>query len=170
MKLKMISLIAVVALLLSCGSTRTTTSTNNAFAVPATVQTSFTTQYPTASNVVWSNYDVTTLPIDWDLTGWATLSPTDYTASFDMNGNKYYSWYDAGGNWIGSAYVVTNNSTLPTAVNTTITSKYPGYTIDKIQREFWKDHMAYEVQLKSGDNKVKLLIDENGTMLKEKTK
>jgi hypothetical protein len=30
--------------------------------------------------------------------------------------------------------------------------------------------MAYEIKLKNGDNKVKLLVDENGNVLKEKTK
>ena len=172
MKSRILSLVAAALLLLSCGSSKTTTSTStgNAYAVPPTIQTSFTTQYPTASNVVWGAYDVATVPIDWELTSWTALTPTDYAVTFNMDGNKYYSWYDANGNWVGSSYAVTNNSSLPAAVNTTITNRYPGYSIDKIHRETWKDHMAYEVKLKSGDNTVKMLIDESGNVLKEKTK
>ena len=34
----------------------------------------------------------------------------------------------------------------------------------------WKDHLAYEIKLKNGDNKIKLLVDENGNLLKEKNK
>ena len=172
MKLRMMFPVAAALVLLSCGSTKTTTSTstNSAYNVPSTIQTSFTTQYPTANNVVWSAYDVATVPVDWELTSWTTLSPTDHAVTFDLDGNKYHAWYDANGNWIGSAYAVTNTTSLPAAINSTITNRYPGYTIDQVQREMWKDHMAYEVKLKNGDNKVKLLVDENGNVLKEKTK
>lgn len=57
MKLKIMSLVTAMVLLLSCGTTtQTSTSSNAAYDVPATIQTSFTTQYPTATNVVWSGY------------------------------------------------------------------------------------------------------------------
>ena len=167
------SLIAAV-LLLSCGTTTTTTtsSDNTAFSVPATINTSFTTQYPAATNVTWSAYDVATTPmVDWELAGWQTMDAGDYVVRFDMDGQTYYGWYDDAGTWIGTAHVVSDYKTLPAPVTTTINSQFAGYTIDGVQREFWKDKVAYEVKLKKNDDdKVKLLVDANGTVLKQKNK
>ena len=174
MKIKLLSLFAAITFLLSCGTTTTTTTTsdNAAFAVPATVNTSFTTQYPTATNVVWRAYDVNTAPmVDWELAGWNAMDAGDYVVTFTLDGDNYYGWYDDSGNWIGSAYVISDYSTLPAAINTTINNQFAGYTIQRVQREFWKDHMAYEIKLKKNDNdKVKLLVDTDGTVLKQNNK
>src|SRR5215216_6313215 len=94
MKLKFMSLLAVLTLLLSCGTTTTTTTTtsdNTAFAVPATVSTTFTTQYPNATNMVWSAYDINAAPlVDWDLVGWTPLDAGDYMVTYKMDGQNYY--------------------------------------------------------------------------------
>lgn len=173
MKLKILSLATAVVLLVSCGGTHnaTSTSANAAYAdVPTTIQTSFTTQYPSAANVVWSGYDVALVPIDWELTDWPVLGSNDYMVRYDLDNSKYYSWYDANGNWVGTAYVVNDHNALPSAVTTTLNSQYPGYSITSLQRESWKDHMAYEIKMENGNNKVKLLVDDNGTIIKQKTK
>jgi hypothetical protein len=171
MKSKIMSLLTAMVLLLSCGTTtNTSTSSNAAYDVPSGIQTSFTTQYPNATNVVWSGYDATLVPIVWELTTWTPLDDNDYVVRFDMDNEKYYSWYDSDGNWIGSAYVVNDHNALPAAVNNTLTSQYAGYTIESVQREMWKDNTAYEIKMKNGDNKVKLLVDGNGTILKQKAK
>jgi len=167
------SLVAAV-LLLSCGTTTTTTTTsdNAAFSVPATVNTSFTAQYPTATSVTWSAYDMNTAPmVDWELVGWQTMDAGDYVVRFDMDGQTYYGWYDDAGTWIGTAHVVSDFTTLPAPVTTTINNQFAGYKIDGVQREFWKDKIAYEVKLKkTDDDKVKLLVDPSGTILKQKNK
>jgi hypothetical protein len=151
--------------------TTTTTSSHAAFMAPASIQTSFTTQYPNATDVVWSPYDANVVPIDWDLTDWAVLSPKDYAVTYTMNGNKYYSWYDANGNWVGTTYGITDyNNGLPAAVNQTITSNFAGYSIDKANEVMWKDRTAYNIKLKNGDNKMKVLIDANGSLIKQKDK
>jgi len=154
------------------GTTSTTTTTaHTAFSVPTTLQTSFTTQYPGATDVVWTPYDSAAVPIDWDLTDWTMLTPKDYAVTYTMNGNKYYSWYDANGNWIGTTYGMTDfNNGLPSPVNQTITGSYPGYTIERVNQVIWKDRTAYNIKLKSGDKKMKALIDANGTVIKQKDK
>lgn len=152
-------------------NTAVTTSSHSAFAVPANIQTTFTTQYPNVTDVTWAPYDVTVVPIDWDLTDWTMLTPRDYSVTYTMNGNKYYSWYDANGNWIGTSYMISDyNNGLPAAVNQAITSNFSGYTIDKANQVTWKDHTAYDLKLKNGDNKMKVLIDTNGNILKQKDK
>lgn len=175
MKFKTFIAVAAIAAFASCSSpykaTDTTKSTTTGVVVPATTQTAFTTQYPTATNVVWTNYDAAVMvPIDWEMAGWTTMDANDFLVRFDMDNEKYYAWYDSDGNWIGSVYVLTDHSKLPAPVNTTITNKYAGYTIQNVNREFQKDKMAYEVELKKDDSKVKLLLDAEGNILKEKVK
>lgn len=180
--MKRLKLIAAAALFLfaaGCESSRTTTATtsdsystsNGAYiTVPATVQTSFSARYPAATNVRWSNYTNSYVPVDWDLTDWQVLTPQDYAVTYDMDGNEYYSWYDSNGNWIGSSYAVINYNGLPAAVNNTLTTQYSGYTISNVRNVYWKDRSAYQVEMVNGDTRVKMLVDANGTILKQKTK
>lgn len=175
MKIKLLSLVAAAALLFSCGTststtTATSTSEHSAMGIPAGIQNSFAAQYPDATNVTWSTYDATTLPIDWELTDWPALANDDYVVTFDMGGNQYFAWYDNEGTWVGSTYTVADHASLPSAVSAFIKSQYPGYTLEKVQRELWKDRLAYELKLSSGENKVKLLIGDDGTVLKQKMK
>lgn len=152
-------------------STTGTTSTTVTVNVPEGTRTAFTTQYPTATNAVWINYDTQAeLPIDWELTGWPALDADDYVVTFDMDNEKYYAWYDNAGTWVGSAYVMKDATQLPEAVSKVINEKYAGYAVKSVTREFQKDKMAYEVELTKTDGKAKVLIDPNGTVIKEKTK
>ncbi len=155
----------------STGTAGTTVAPGATITVTPVTQTAFSTQYPNATNVIWTNYDVaTTSPIDWEMAGWTTLDQNDYLVRFDMDNENYYAWYDSDGNWIGSAYVLKDHAQLPPAVSTAVNNKYAGYTIDNVNREFQKDRMAYEIELKKDDSKVKLLIDNDGNILKEKVK
>lgn len=177
MKGKILSLAALSIVLLSCGSQQTTTSTTSTTAhealatVPSGIQTSFIAQYPNAKNVVWAPFEQVTVPIDLEMSGWNTIDAGDYVARFDMDGLKYYAWYDANGEWIGTAYSVSDVSALPQAVRNVLNTKYSSYSVVSIQREEEKDQKAYEIKLKrTDDDKIKLLIDENGAILKEKLK
>ena len=171
MKLQIMSLLVATTLIVSCGPTKYGSSSSNAaYGTPTVITTSFETQYPTASNVVWSSYDPAVVPVDFELNGWSELTSGDYMVKFDLGTEKYYAWYDAKGEWIGSAYVVSNYTTLPSAVNTMLNDKFNGYSIEMAQKELWKESMAYEIRLKNGDNRVKLLVDGNGNILKQKTK
>jgi len=139
--------------------------------VPEGTRTAFTTQYPTATNVVWVNHDAQAeVPIDWEMAGWTALDTDDYLVRFDMDNENYYAWYDNTGTWVGSVYVMKDVTQLPEAVSKVITEKYADYTIKSVNREFQKDKMAYEVELTKTDSKAKVLVDPNGTIIKEKTK
>ena len=171
MKLKILSLLAGVAFMVSCGPSYQISNPNTTVVdVPSGTITTFTTQYPTATQVIWSPFDPAVTPIDWELTGWPVLTTSDYVVRFNMDNSEYYGYYDADGDWIGTAMVLNDYNTLPTAVTATISSEYPGYTISSVQKEFKKDNVAYEIQLKNGDSKMKLLVDANGNILKRKTK
>jgi hypothetical protein len=182
MKLTFLSFVAAMVLLVSCETSRTattstptttTTSTadNAAFGAPTSMQTTFSTQYPNASGVTWSRFDAATTPIDWELTDWPALTTNDYVVTFNMGNDRYYAWYTANGEWVGTAHAITDHNTLPEGVRNVLNTQFTGYKIDKIERELWKDRLAYEIKLKRGDDdKVKLLIDSNGTILKQKLK
>jgi len=61
MKLKILILIAGVAGLASCGPsyrvTDQSTVSTDTIGVPYEIKSSFSTQYPTATNVIWTTYD-----------------------------------------------------------------------------------------------------------------
>src|SRR5687767_13217717 len=122
MKLKTFFAVAVIALLTACSSTYRATDTGVVISTDATR--AFEAQYPTATNVVWNNYDPNVVIVnDWELAGWTVIDADDYAVQFDMDGEKYYAWYDTNGEWIGSAVVVSDFTTLPNLVRDAINAK-----------------------------------------------
>ena len=169
MKLKTFIAVAGLGLLTACNPTYRATDTGVIISPDATR--AFELQYPSASNVLWSNYDPNAVVLnDWELAGWSAIDVDDYAVQFDMDNEKYYAWYDTNGDWIGSAIVVNDYTTLPNMVRDAINAKYPGYLINSVNKEFHKDRIAYEVVLKDGDTKQVALIDLNGVVLKSKIK
>lgn len=169
MKLKTFIAVAVIGLFTACSSTYRATDTG--IVISTNASRAFDLQYPTATNVVWTSYDPNIVILnDWDLAGWTVIDADDYVVQFDMDNEKYYAWYDTNGEWIGTAYVVNDFTTLPDMVRSAIDTKYPGYTISKVNKEFHKDRIAYEVVLKDGDTKQVVLMDLNGVVLKSKMK
>mgnify|MGYP001770786101 FL=1 len=146
-------------------NTTTNTETGDVQA-PEKVKTSFQSKYASASNVRWSKYQ-NDVPIEWDWVGWPRLSESDYAVRFTMNGSDYWAWYDASGNWIGTVSTA-GGSSLPAAVNKTLQSQYGKYTVTSVQKENDKDRTAYEIQMENGSDKLKLLVDENGKIMKKK--
>jgi hypothetical protein len=169
MKFKTFLAVAVIAAFTACSTTYRATDTGMVISTEATR--AFDLQYPTATNVVWSSYDPNTVIIhEWDLADWAVMDENDYVVQFDMDGERYYSWYDSNGEWVGSAYVINDFTRLPVAVSATIERKFPGYTVTHVSKEFYKDRSAYEVVVKNEDRKYTALIDMDGTLIKSKLK
>lgn len=136
--------------------------------VPATTRASFETKYPNASNVTWSYYDEPYHAIDWEMTNWPVMDQNDYLVRYNWEGADYYAWYDQDGNWVGSTAPVTNYSGLPSAVNNTVKKQFEGYEIVAIDKENDKDREAYEIDLEKGNDKAKLLVAADGSVLKKK--
>lgn len=169
MKLKTLIAVAAISVLAACSSTYR--ATDSGVVISTDASRAFDLQYPTATNVVWSSYDPNIVILnEWELTGWSVPDADDYVVTFDMDGEKHYAWYDTNGDWIGSAYVVNDFSTLPEMVRSTINTKYPGYAIYKANKEIHKDRVAYEIVLKDGDTKQVVLVDLNGNVIKSKMK
>jgi hypothetical protein len=172
MKLQIMSLVVAAGLIFSsCTTTQQSTSDNAAFAVPVGIQQNFSVQYPDATNVTWGHFDATTVPIDWEMTGWQALDADDYVVTFNMGNDTYYSWYDANGAWVGTTVGITDYTRLPSNIHNMLKEKYADYTIEDVDRETWKDQIAYEIKLKKADDtKAKLLVSGSGVVLKEKLK
>jgi hypothetical protein len=171
--MKMKAFLAVAAIVGFSACETSYQATDTSFAVPDGIRADFETQYPNVANVTWSSYDPNVVVInDWELAGWQVLDANDYAVRFNMDNEDYYAWYDSDGTWIGSAHVVRDFNTLPTQVNTTLRTQFPAHTISSVNREFYKDRSVYEVVMKdkSSDTKVVLLVDGNGTIVKQKTK
>jgi hypothetical protein len=171
MKLKILSLVVAAGIFFtSCHTAYKSTTDNAAYNVnvPSNVRSNFAIAYPDATNVVWNSYDVNNVPIDWDLSGWNTPGAGAYAVTFNMGNDEYYGWYDANGNLIGTATVVSDYTKVPYVVTDMIHNKYNGYNIDWAGREISGSKSNYELKLSQGDKKIKLLVDSNGNVLKEK--
>ena len=161
MKLKTFIAVAAIIFFTACSSTRYR-ATDTGVLIPVATQRAFDYQYPNSMNIIWDNYDPSVVILnDWEMTGWTALDADDYEVRFDMDGEKYYAWYDSDGNWIGTAYVVNDLNTLPAEVKHVINMQYSTYTIAKANREFYNDKTAYEVVLKNPEHKIVLLMDQN---------
>ncbi|HET6996371.1 MAG TPA: PepSY-like domain-containing protein [Chitinophagaceae bacterium] len=148
-----------------------TKRTTRTVEVPEATRTSFEAKYPQASNVTWDYYEpVITTPISWEWTEWPTVDSNDMVAKFSVNDAYYWVWYDETGNWIGTVSEVTDYSSLPAAVNNTIKTQFPGFTIKSVDKENDKNRTAYEIQMENGEDKMKALIAEDGTVIKKKGK
>lgn len=170
MKIREIIAVAAIGLFAACETPYRATDT--VVVAPASITNSFSSQYPMATNVVWTNYDATVvIPLDWEMAGWTVMDAEDFVVRFNMDNEDYYAWYDSDGTWIGTAYVMRDHNTMPTAVSNTINSQFPGYTISSVTREFQADdRISYEVELKSSTTKMKVLLDSNGNIIKQKSK
>lgn len=150
------------------GTTSNTTPTTATIEVPSNTKTTFETKYPQASNVRWSYHRPDMSSIDWDWTGWPAMDTADYTAQFSWDGNDYYAWYDDQGTWVGTVGAVRDYASLPAPVNSIINKQYNGYNITSVNKENDKNRTAYEISLEKAGAKAKLLVDENGKILKKK--
>ncbi|TMI68993.1 MAG: hypothetical protein E6H09_21075 [Bacteroidetes bacterium] len=148
-----------------------TKRTKRTVEVPEATRTSFEAKYPQASNVTWDYYEpVVETPISWEWTGWPAVDSNDMVAKFSVNDADYWVWYNDAGNWIGTVTEVTDYSSLPAAVNNTIRTQFPGFTIKSVDKENDKNRTAYEIQMENGEDKMKALIAEDGTVIKKKGK
>jgi Putative beta-lactamase-inhibitor-like, PepSY-like len=145
---------------------------NSNYAAPLQVSDNFKKtlqeKYPKAANINWSKYQPSEY-IDWEMAGWPALDSNDYVANFTMDEGNTWAWYDEKGMWIGSVTEM-NTSGLPDAVNKTVKAQFPGFDIESVDKENDKNRVAYEVQMVKGSDKAKLLIAENGKVLKKKGK
>jgi hypothetical protein len=129
--------------------------------------TNFQRDYPAATQVTWNRYVTVPDIIDWEFTGWPTWDTSYYVVSFYDDGYNNWLVYDPVGEWRYSVTSI-NVSDLPSNVNTVLSSQFPGYTIVSVSKENDKNRSAYEVKMEKGTDKMTVLIDEQGNVMKKK--
>lgn len=147
--------------------TTTTVPVTQTIVVPDNVKTSFKAKYPTVSEANWSRYEPVS-SFDWEWSGWPMMDTSDYMVKFNWDNTEHWAWFDSDNNWIGTVSTITDYAGLPAAVNKTIAAEFPGYTIVSVDKENDKNRTAYEVELTKGDDKMKALIAEDGSVMKKK--
>lgn len=185
MKMKLIGLTTIImTILISCNNADTQTApvdtvvvkekTNEVTTVYKTievapvVQTKFIEKYPTASNVQWMRYeDVPVTDKDWALSDWAPYDTMNYAARYTIDSTSYWSWYTPQGDWISTESTI-HSSEVPAAVNKTLQSQFADYAITFVNKENYKNRTAYKIKMENGDDKMKVVIDENGKIMKQK--
>lgn len=141
----------------------------SAIEVPIGIKTTFEEKYPQATNVQWNYYrPVEPYYIDWEWRGWQQIDTTDYVVNYGWEGTDYISWYDDQGSWVATVSNISDYGTLPQPINDVISKQYNGYTITSVKKENDKNRTAYEINIEKGADNGKLLIDENGKILKKK--
>ena len=118
--------------------------------VPAKVKTAFTQKFPNATKVSWDKENAN----EWE-------------AEFKMNGKDYSANYDNNGNWMETEYRISENG-LPSAVKSTLSSKYANSKILVAEISETKDGKVYEVLLKTNGEKSEVVLSTDGKVLKQK--
>ena len=118
--------------------------------IPAKVKTAFTQKFPDATKVEWGRENAS----EWE-------------AEFKMNGKDYSANYDNNGNWMETEYRVSEKE-LPSAVKSTLSSKYANSKIIVAEISETKDGKVYEVLLKTNGEKLEVVLTPNGKILKQK--
>ena len=154
----------------SAPTTYTTPETSTQYNPPDNVRTAFQTKYPNATGVSWSAYRQPYDRINWDWTGWPTMDTNYYAVNYKNENRSFWSWWDRNNNWIGSTSVLEDSTMLPDPVKKTIKNSYAGYKITSIDEENDKNRTAYEIKLEKGDARARILVDQNGKILKKDTK
>jgi hypothetical protein len=138
---------------------------------PAKAKETFVAKHPKATNVEWKKYNSTEpVQIDWELTKWPKLDTSYYTVHYIDNGYDYWSFYTPEGEWVASTTTV-KKADVPAPVNNVLASKeFKDYTVTSVDKENDKNMLAYEIKMEKGEDKVKMLIRDNGDVLKIKGK
>ena len=118
--------------------------------VPAKVKTAFSQKFPNATKVEWGRENAK----EWE-------------AEFKMDGKNYSANYDNNGNWMETEYRVSENE-LPSAVKSTLSSKYASSKILVAEISETKDGKVYEVLLKTNGEKSEVVLTTDGKVLKQK--
>ena len=117
--------------------------------LPASIQTSFSGQYPNASGSNWRMKD--------DL----------YRVNFTRDGVKQMASYDATGKMVSSG-TMAKESDLPSAIGSSIKSSYAGRSIDEIYKIDKNGTSSYWITLK-GSPETKIMYDTTGQVIRDKS-
>jgi len=116
---------------------------------PATVKSAFSRKFPAATKVEWGNEN-----------------NKEWEAEFMLNGKEYSANFDNEGKWIETEYEISLKE-LPVAVKTTLDKESAGYKIEESVVTETAELKAYEFVIAKGKDKMELVIDQTGKLVKK---
>lgn len=113
--------------------------------IPEKVQASFEELFPAATEVEWEMED-----------------ENEWEAEFKMDGKEASACFTIEGEWIETEYEL---KSLPETIETILMETYPGFEIDEIEIVESPDFNGYEVGLKKEDEKIEVMVTNEGEVL-----
>ncbi|MBE0651682.1 MAG: PepSY-like domain-containing protein [Bacteroidales bacterium] len=115
--------------------------------VPAVVKTAFSKKFPAVKKAHW-----------------AMEGKTEWEAEFKMNGKDMSANFDMQGNWKETETTL-KDTRLSTPVMETLSSQFPGYTVNDVSYTETPKYSAYEIVIEKGKSKLEVTIDKKGTLI-----
>jgi uncharacterized membrane protein YkoI len=116
--------------------------------VPSAVATAFEQKYPNADKVKWE------------------MDSSDYKVKFRIDDKKYSAKYNNAGNLLETETRL-DIASLPKPVSQSISSKFPGYTIKKIDQSDKAGKVVYEVEIEKDTATWDVHLSGTGEVLKK---
>ena len=116
--------------------------------VPSVVRKSFSQKFPNIKRVIWDNSNGKV---------WET--------EFRINGNEYSATFDLKGKWIETEHEISRNE-IPSQVKSALSKEFEGYKIIESKISESPKAKVYEIGLKKDNEKVKVILDTEGKILK----
>lgn len=115
--------------------------------VPAVVKTAFSKKFPTVKKAHW-----------------ALEGKTEWEAEFTLNRKDMSANFDLQGNWKETETTL-KNTRLSTPVMETLSSQFPGCTVEAVSFTETPKFSAYEIVIKKGDSQLEVTIDQKGNFI-----
>jgi hypothetical protein len=116
---------------------------------PANVKSAFSKKFPTATKVEWGNEN-----------------NKEWEAEFMFNNIKYSANFDNEGKWTETEYEISTKD-IPAAVKTTLDKESAGYKIEESVVTETAELKAFEFVIAKGKDKMELVIDQSGKLVKK---
>ncbi|SHG05290.1 PepSY-like domain-containing protein [Dysgonomonas macrotermitis] len=114
--------------------------------VPSAISSNFKTVFPNARD------------IDWE------TSANVYKVDFEINNVDYDAWYNSDGTLLAYRFDITKSS-LPQSVQTAISDKFNGYTIEDVEKVIKANSAGYLVELENLNIEEDAYFTEDGTYI-----
>lgn len=116
---------------------------------PANVKSAFSQKFPAATKVEWGKE-----------------GDNEWEAEFKLNGKEYSANFDNAGKWMETEYEISAKD-IPAAVKTTLDKESAGFKIEESVVTETAALKAYEFVIVKGKDKMELVIDGNGKLVKK---
>lgn len=116
--------------------------------VPSELTSNFEKEYLNATDIEWEK------EMDY------------FKVEFDVDRMEHEIWYDASGKMMKMEKEM-NETDLPQAVKSKISSSYTSFKIDDIEMNKKNDKITYKVELEDGSNEKTVIFDESGSVINE---